>query len=73
MHSGQPDRQLLSTINSIEQTLRRLRPANDREVRLRLCIEEAVEVGYEVVYRRLRKNGGAQVLAFRPSGGPMQN
>ena len=59
---------LQQAISQIERALDVLRPADDREVQLRLTIEEAVEIGYEVIYSRPDRKP-AQVLAF-PCFGP---
>jgi hypothetical protein len=54
---------LQRTISQIERALDVLHPANDREVQLRLTIEEAVEIGYEVIYSR-RAREPARVIPF---------
>lgn len=57
---------LQQAISQIERALDVLHPANDREVQLRLAIEEAVEIGYEAVYQRSEtKCRFADVLPFR--------
>jgi hypothetical protein len=58
---------LQRTIKQIEQALELARPANDDEARLRLCIEEAIEVGYEAIYARPKHRETATVLPF-PAG-----
>lgn len=55
---------LQRTIGQIEQALELVRPANDREVQLCLCIEQAIEVGYETIYARTEHRITATVLAF---------
>jgi hypothetical protein len=64
MAFAKPISPLQRTISQIEQALELIRPANDHDVRLRLCIEEAIEVGYEAVYSRAVHSQTAVVLAF---------
>ncbi len=52
MPSAQRLSPLLGTIGQIEQSLDMFPAANEDEARLRLLIEEAVEVGYEVIYAK---------------------
>jgi hypothetical protein len=69
MAFAKPISPLQRTISQIEQALELIRPANDHDVRLRLCIEEAIEVGYEAVYSRAVHRKTA-VLTFPSAGAP---
>ena len=57
---------LQRTTIQIEQALELVRPANGHKVRLRLCIEDAIEVGYEAIYARNvhRQTGTMLVFPF---------
>ena len=52
------------TISQIEWALDRMQPANEHEARLRLKIEEAMEIGYEAIYARSARNSNHLALVF---------
>jgi hypothetical protein len=62
MAFAKPISPLQRTISQIEQALDVLRPANERDIRLLLKIEEAVEMGYEAIYSRAQR--ASTVLVF---------
>ena len=70
MHNAEPSSQLLGTIGEIERCLNVLSPANERELYLRLKIEEAVEIGYEAIYARQALRRTATLLAFPSTRAP---